>query len=195
MIPIKPSNLVPPLVSLGLALALTPVVRTLARRFGFVAKPKTDRWHKRPTAMMGGVAIWLAVITTYLTLVPHTSTGWVVAGAASFLFLVGLIDDWLHIKPYQKLIGQVIGAAIVVNYGLVLPWTRSLPANMVITIFWLIGITNAVNLLDNMDGLATGIAAIASSFLTFNFVTGHQSIEAILLAVFPRALAGSRIST
>ena len=54
MIPIKPSNLVPPLVSLGLALALTPVVRTLARRFGFVAKPKTDRWHKKPTAMMGG---------------------------------------------------------------------------------------------------------------------------------------------
>src|SRR5438045_7132857 len=188
MIPIKPSNLVPPLVSLGLALALTPVVRTLARRFGFVAKPKTDRWHKRPTAMMGGVAIWLAVITTYLTLVPHTSAGWVVAGAASFLFIVGLIDDWLHIKPYQKLIGQVIGAAIVVNYGLVLPWTRSLSANMVITIFWLIGITNAINLLDNMDGLATGVAAIASACLTFNFIAAGQTTEAMMLGVFTAAL-------
>ncbi|HEX7721056.1 MAG TPA: MraY family glycosyltransferase, partial [Pyrinomonadaceae bacterium] len=174
MIPVKPSYLLVPLVSFALAAALTPVVRRLARRWGFVAKPKTDRWHKRPTAMMGGVAIWLAVITTYLTLVPHTSAGWVVAGAASFLFLVGLIDDWLHIKPYQKLIGQVIGAAIVVNYGLVLPWTRSLPANLVITIFWLIGITNAINLLDNMDGLATGIAAIASGFLTLNFIAGNQ---------------------
>lgn len=190
MIPVKPSYLLVPLVSLALAAVLTPVVRRLARRWGFVAKPKTDRWHKRPTAMMGGVAIWLAVITTYLTLVPHTSAGWVVAGAASFLFLVGLIDDWLHIKPYQKLIGQVIGAAIVVNYGLVLPWTRSLPANMVITIFWLIGITNAINLLDNMDGLATGIAAIASGFLTLNFVAAGQTTEALMLGAFAAALIG-----
>ena len=190
MIPIKPSNLVPPLVSLGLALALTPVVRTLARRFGFVAKPKTDRWHKKPTAMMGGVAIWLAVIATYLALVPHSGAGWVVVGAASFLFLVGLADDLLHFKPYQKLIGQVIGAAIVVNYGLVLPWTRYLPLNMVITIFWLVGITNAVNLLDNMDGLATGIAAIASGFLAFNFITSNQMTEATMLAVFTAALIG-----
>src|SRR6266404_3788147 len=190
MIPIKAANLIPPLVSFALAVALTPVVRMLARRFGFVAKPKIDRWHKKPTAMMGGVAIWLAVITTYLAFVPHTGQSWVVVGSASFLFLVGLVDDWLHIKPYQKLIGQVIGAAIVVNYGLVLPWTRSLPANMVITIFWLIGITNAINLLDNMDGLATGIAAIASCFLTLNFVTGHQPIEAMMLAVFAAALLG-----
>jgi UDP-GlcNAc:undecaprenyl-phosphate GlcNAc-1-phosphate transferase len=190
MIPVKPSYLLVPLVSFALAAAFTPVVRRLARRWGFVAKPKTDRWHKRPTAMMGGVAIWLAVITTYLTLVPHTSAGWVVVGAASFLFLVGLIDDWLHIKPYQKLIGQVIGAAIVVNYGLVLPWTRSLPANMVITIFWLIGITNAINLLDNMDGLATGIAAIASGFLTLNFIAAGQTTEALMLGAFAAALVG-----
>src|SRR5437762_6990750 len=179
-----------PLVSFALAAAFTPVVRRLARRWGFVAKPKTDRWHKRPTAMMGGVAIWLAVITTYLIMVPHTSAGWVVVGASSFLFLVGLIDDWLHIKPYQKLIGQVIGAAAVVNYGLLLPWTRSLPANMVITIFWLIGITNAINLLDNMDGLATGIAAVALAFLTFNFIAANQTTEALMLGGFAAALIG-----
>jgi UDP-GlcNAc:undecaprenyl-phosphate GlcNAc-1-phosphate transferase len=184
------ANLIPPVVSFALALALTPVVRVLARRWGFVARPKTDRWHKRPTAMMGGVAIWLAVIGTYVSLVPHTGAGWVVVGSASFLFFVGLVDDWLHVKPYQKLIGQVIGAAIVVNYGLVLPWTRSLSANMVITIFWLIGITNAVNLLDNMDGLATGIAAIASGFLTLNFVAANQMTEASMLAIFTAALLG-----
>src|SRR5437667_12850193 len=174
MIPIKAANLIPPLVSFALALALTPLVRMLARRLGFVAKPKIDGWHKKPTAMMGGVAIWVSVIVAYLIFVPHTGQSWVVAGSASFLFLVGLVDDWLHIKPYQKLIGQVNGAAIVVNYGLVLPWTQSLPVNMVITIFWLIGITNAINLLDNMDGLATGVAAIASCFLTVNFVSVNQ---------------------
>ncbi|HMG74704.1 MAG TPA: hypothetical protein VK582_14485 [Pyrinomonadaceae bacterium] len=190
MIPFSVSILLPPAVAFALALALTPVVRVLARRWGFVAKPKVDRWHKQPTAMMGGVAIWLAVVGTYLVLLPHTKQGWVVVGAASFLFLVGLIDDWLHVKPYQKLIGQVIGAAVVVNYGLILPWTRSLPVNMLITIFWLIGITNAINLLDNMDGLATGIAAIASCFLTFNFLNGNQMTEAAMMAVFAAALLG-----
>ncbi len=190
MISVTPGTLVPPLVSFALAAGLTPVVRALASRWGFVAKPKTDRWHKKPTAMMGGVAIWLAAIITIVLLTPHSPAIWVVVGAASFLFLVGLVDDWLHIKPYQKLIGQVIGATIVVNYGLLLPWTRSLPANMVITIFWLIGITNAVNLLDNMDGLATGIAAIASAFLTFNFITSGQITEALMLAVFTGSLLG-----
>src|SRR6266852_3898058 len=190
MFPVSISKLIAPAVSFALALGLTPVVRRLARHWGFVAKPKIDRWHKKPTAMMGGVGIWLAVVLTYVALVPHTGQGWVVIGAASFLFLVGLVDDLLHIKPYQKLIGQVIGAAIVVNYGLVLPWTRSLPANMVITIFWLIGITNAINLLDNMDGLATGIAAIASYFLTVSFAISGQPTEALTLAIFAAALLG-----
>jgi len=184
------SNLVPPVVSLALALALTPAVRVLARRLGFIAKPKTDRWHKKPTAMMGGVAIWLAVVTTYLFLVPHTRPNWVIISVSTFLFLVGLLDDLIHIKPYQKLIGQIVGAAAIVNYGMTLPWTRSISVNMVITIFWLIGITNAVNLLDNMDGLATGIAAIASAFLTMNFIASNQPTEAMIMAVFAAALLG-----
>jgi len=190
MLSISLSNLTPAVVSLALALALTPVMRAISRRLGFVARPTSDRWHKKPTAMMGGVAIWLAVIVTYLSLVPHSRQGWVVVGASSFLFLVGVTDDILHIKPYQKLIGQVMGAAIAVNYGLSLPWTRSFSVNMVITIFWLIGITNAINLLDNMDGLATGIAAIASGFLTLSFVANNQPTEALMMAVFAAALLG-----
>jgi len=184
------SNVIPPVVSLALALALTPVVRLAARRLGFVAKPKTDRWHKKPTAMMGGVAIWLSVVTTYLLLIPHTAHTWVIVSVSTFLFLVGLLDDLIHVKPYQKLIGQIIGSAAIVNYGLTLPWTRSISVNMVITIFWLIGITNAVNLLDNMDGLATGIAAIASAFLTLNFIASNQPVEAMITAVFAAALLG-----
>src|SRR3989442_1996809 len=109
MFPLSLSNLIPPAVSFALALLLTPLVRILARRWGFIAKPKTDRWHKKPTAMMGGVAIWLAVVVAYLTLAPHTPAGWVIVGAASFLFLVGFIYDWLPIKPYHKLIGQIVG--------------------------------------------------------------------------------------
>jgi UDP-GlcNAc:undecaprenyl-phosphate/decaprenyl-phosphate GlcNAc-1-phosphate transferase len=187
-------HLIAVLAALVLALVLTPVVRALARRWGAVAKPKTDRWHKKPTAMLGGVAIWFSVtmvMAVYLLFVPHeTPYGWVVVGASSFLFFVGLADDLFHAKPYQKLIGQVMGAAFVIYYGLSLPWTASAPVNMCITIFWLIGITNAVNLLDNMDGLAAGIAAIASAFLALSFVTNGQMTEALMLAVFAAALIG-----
>src|SRR5215212_9086003 len=177
--------------SLVLGLVLTPVVRALARRWGVVARPKTDRWHKKPTAMLGGAAIFLSVapvIAAYLFLAPpipgealrysHAYI-WVVLGASAFLFAVGLADDLLNAKPYQKLIGQVMGAAFVIYYGLTLPWTASPPVNMVITIFWLIGITNAINLLDNMDGLSAGIAAIASSFLAVSFITTGQVTEAL----------------
>ena len=145
--------------------------------------------------MLGGVAIWLSVVIAYLAfvrlgVVPRSIYGHVIVGASTFLFLVGLVDDIIHTKPYQKLIGQIMGSAFVIYYGLSLPWTRSHSANMAITIFWLIGITNAINLLDNMDGLATGIAAIASCFLTMNFVVSGQPAEALMMAVFAAALLG-----
>jgi UDP-GlcNAc:undecaprenyl-phosphate GlcNAc-1-phosphate transferase len=200
--PFKPIQLIPVAASFALALILTPIVRSLARRWGAVARPKTDRWHKKPTAMLGGVAIFLAVapvILTYLLFVParpeealnHSYAYlWVVLGASAFLFAIGLVDDLFNAKPYQKLIGQVMGAAFVIYYGLSLPWTGSVAVNMVITIFWLIGITNAVNLLDNMDGLAPGIAAISSIFLAANFLFTSQPTEALMLAVFAAALIG-----
>ena len=177
-------------LSFALAIALTPLVRALARATGMVARPKTDRWHKKPTAMLGGVSIWLAVVLSYLALVPHSPHGWVVIGSSTFLFLVGLADDIFNAKPYQKLIGQIMGAAFVLYYGLALPWTNSAIINLGITIFWLIGITNAVNLLDNMDGLASGIAAIASVFLALNFLVNGQLNEAVMAAVFAAALVG-----
>jgi UDP-GlcNAc:undecaprenyl-phosphate GlcNAc-1-phosphate transferase len=200
--PFKPIHLIPVAASFVLALVLTPLVRRFARRWGAVARPKDDRWHKEPTPMLGGVAIFLSVATVlavYLFFVPpqpdeifsHSRDYlWVVLGASVFLFGVGLADDIFHAKPYQKLIGQIMGAAFVIYYGLSLPWTGSPPVNMVITIFWLIGITNAINLLDNMDGLAAGIAAISSVFLALSFIASAQPTEALALAVFAAALIG-----
>ncbi|HEX3559028.1 MAG TPA: hypothetical protein VHU19_07480 [Pyrinomonadaceae bacterium] len=188
--PFSSSYLVPAAVSLALALALTPLVRAAARRYGVVARPKADRWHRQPTAMLGGLAIYAAVVVTYLLLVPHTRQGWVVTGASTALFAVGLLDDFLHIKPYQKLIGQVLGASAVVYFGLLLPWGWGASVGMAVTIFWLIGITNAINLLDNMDGLAAGISAIAAVFIAANFAVNGQVTEAAMLAVFAAALVG-----
>lgn len=183
-------QLLPIAVSFVLALVLTPVVAALARRYGVVAKPKTDRWHKKPTAMLGGVAIFLSVLIPNLFLVPDTTYEYVIIRASTFLFVVGLVDDLIHLKPYQKLIGQVLGAAYVVYYGLSLPWTRSPLINMALAIFWLIAITNAINLLDNMDGLAAGIAIIAGGFLALSFVNTGQYTDAVILLCFASALLG-----
>lgn len=177
-------------VSIVAAAVLTLAVRAFARKFGHVAKPKSDRWHKRPTAMLGGVAIFLATLIGYLLFVPKSPESIVIIGAGSWLFVVGLIDDLYNIKPYQKLFGQLIGAIVVVGFGLTLPLTGNGLIDIWITVFWIVGITNAVNLLDNMDGLAVGIAAIAASSLAFGMIGNGQTSDVILVTVFIGALAG-----
>jgi UDP-GlcNAc:undecaprenyl-phosphate/decaprenyl-phosphate GlcNAc-1-phosphate transferase len=177
-------------ISLVVGVVLTYAVREAANRYGFVAKPKSDRWHKRPTAMMGGVAIFLTTLLMYAAFVPKTQESLIVIGASSFLFLVGLLDDILNIKPYQKLIGQLIGATMIVGLGPRLPITGYELVDIWITVFWLIGITNAINLLDNMDGLAAGIAAIASISLAIGFYLGGQPGELVFVMVFLGALLG-----
>ncbi len=178
------------LVSFALSVILTYAVRELAHKFGFVAKPKADRWHKRPTAMLGGAAIFLTTTVIFAAFVPKSTDSLAVMAGSTVLFLVGLIDDILQIKPYQKLIGQFIGVAIITGYGLVLPWTDSQIFNIAITAFWLIGITNAINLLDNMDGLSSGITAIAAFSLAIGFGASGQIGETLLLSAFIGALVG-----
>jgi UDP-GlcNAc:undecaprenyl-phosphate/decaprenyl-phosphate GlcNAc-1-phosphate transferase len=182
------SALLPIAAAFIFGVVLTPIVRRIARRFGAVAQPKPDRWHRKPTAMFGGVAIYLSVALTYWLFMPHNRGSLIVLTCSTLLFLIGTIDDIFHIKPHQKLIGQIIGASIPVYFGLTLPWTGSQVVNIALTIFWLIGITNSLNLLDNMDGLAAGIAAIASICLGVNFVLNGQIAEAGMLAVLAAAL-------
>ena len=178
------------LLSFALATLFTPLVRAAARRWNVVAQPKANRWHKRPTALLGGVAIFLTVVVILGVFGPRTHQAIMVIAASTFMFAVGLVDDFFHIKPYQKLVGQVMATALVIYSGLILPWTGVVSLDVTITIFWLVGITNAVNMLDNMYGLAAGIAAIAAIFLAVNFAASDQSAEALMLATFAAALLG-----
>lgn len=178
------------LISFAISALLTLAVREFAQKKGFVAKPKADRWHKRPTALLGGVAIYLTTITAYFLFVPFQFETLIILLGSSILFVVGLVDDILTIKPYQKLIGQFIGASIIVGFGLTLQWTDSEIINIAITFFWLIGITNAINLLDNMDGLAAGVTAIAALALAVGLGSSAQLSELNLIALFVGALAG-----
>ena len=178
------------LISFAISALITFAVREFAQKKGFVAKPKADRWHKRPTALLGGLAIYLTTISVYFLFVPAQFETLIILLASSVLFVVGLIDDILQIKPYQKLIGQFIGAAIIAGFGLTLQWTDSEIINIFITFLWLIGITNAINLLDNMDGLAAGVTAIAALALAVGMGYSAEISELGLIALFIGALAG-----
>lgn len=173
-----------------LSVVSTLGVRAFAVRNGYVAKPKSDRWHKRPTAMLGGVGIFVSTVVAYFLLVPFSVDSLVVLAGGTFLFFVGLIDDLITVRPYQKLIGQLIGAGILVFYGLTIPLTGLEVVDIWLTVFWVIGITNAINLLDNMDGLAAGISAIAAFSLALNFAANGLANELLLASALIGALVG-----
>src|SRR5689334_22256044 len=118
-----------------------------------VAAPRKDRWHQKPTAMLGGIAIYVSFVAGYFLFAPTLPQFYPILIAGTLLFIVGLLDDIYQLKPYTKLIAQVIVAAATVYFGARLTLTSSEVVNDFITIFWLVGITNAINLLDNMDGL------------------------------------------
>src|SRR5205807_9131863 len=113
-----------------------------------------------------------------------------ILGGVTLLFLTGLIDDATRIKPYAKLVVQLIAASTLVFLGLHLPWGNYQWINDVLTIFWLVGITNAINLLDNMDGLAGGISLISSVFLAITFLINGQVSVAVLPALLGGAVLG-----
>ena len=179
------------LIGLAISLALTPICRSVAHRFAFVAKPTSDRWHRRPTALFGGVSIAVTALVVGVWTGPDASL-WPLLGAGTLIAGFGFVDDWLSLKPSTKLIAQVTVASILLFFGFRLQWTSSLVGDVMLTMFWIVGITNAFNLLDNMDGLCAGITLIAGSFLLIGFIGVGSASEpaANYLAALMGATAG-----
>ncbi len=173
-----------------LTILLTPLVARQARRVGAVARPRPDRWHTRPTALLGGIAIFLAVVITQLGfgLLRPDDIGWFMGWV--IMFVLGLVDDLRRIRPSIKLSGQVLAAGVVLVAGSRLSWTGIEVIDCVLTAFWLIGITNALNLIDNMDGLAAGVGAIAAVCFALQFMVAGQTGPALNAAILAAALVG-----
>lgn len=169
-------------------LALTPLARRLSSRLGMVAQPRPDRWAAKATAKLGGAAIFVAVNLALIAAGVPDRRVWVVMVASALMFIIGLTDDLFPLRPHHKLVLQTIPSIVVITQGLVLPWTNYELVNIGFTLLWLVGITNAINLLDNMDGLAAGIAAIASVTLAVNFLRNNQLAEAVVIAALFAAL-------
>jgi UDP-GlcNAc:undecaprenyl-phosphate/decaprenyl-phosphate GlcNAc-1-phosphate transferase len=171
-----------------LSLLLVPAVRRFSFSTGKVARPRKDRWHSQPTPTLGGMGIFTAFIAIVLASTAYTGSWgqvqWGLLAGSALMFCLGLFDDFRQLSPPAKLVGQFLAAAIVIYFGRTIdffPWGF---ANIILTFFWLVGITNAINLLDNMDGLAGGVSMIAACFLAYFFWrSGNIPLTAIALAL------------
>jgi UDP-GlcNAc:undecaprenyl-phosphate GlcNAc-1-phosphate transferase len=161
----------PFLIAFVLAVALVPLCRRLAFRVDLVAHPRDDRWHRTSIPMLGGIAIGLATfggafVTGIGSEVP------VFLGAAMVIFAVGLVDDVLNLKPSTKLVVQLAMASVLVAFDFRLNWLESRLLDSGLTMVWVVGLTNAFNLLDNMDGLCAGTAIVVALMMVTGLWTG-----------------------
>ncbi|MBN2061451.1 MAG: hypothetical protein JW882_13650 [Deltaproteobacteria bacterium] len=189
------------IASFLLSAILTPFIRKEAIARGYVAVPKDNRWHKKETALMGGIGIFAPFIVVWFLAV--WIIDWKTLGhpflpmvlCASGIFILGLADDIYNMVPQHKLAGQIVITSILIIFGFRLDWTFFKTINLFLSIVWIVGITNAFNLLDNMDGLAAGIAFISGVFLFLihylNLDSGEGSQPVMLMsAVYLGSILG-----
>ena len=186
---------------------LTPVIRGAALRWTRLSAASPERWHQRPTPNFGGIAIFVGfavavVLETLLTsgdlsirevsaraVVPLTHRDGLLL-AAVMIFALGLVDDLVQLRPSTKLVGQLAAASVLLMSGIGVWLTGYYVVDVMVSLFWFIGITNALNLLDNMDGLAGGVGAIAASFMGVNFLLAGDVELAGVAFAFAGALVG-----
>jgi UDP-GlcNAc:undecaprenyl-phosphate GlcNAc-1-phosphate transferase len=158
-------------LSTALSFCLTPLSRFLALRWKVVDKPDGRKVHQEATPLLGGAAVFIAFVTAILVNDVYTVRLFVIIGVAALLFILGIADDSRGVSASFRLLFQVLGTALVMYFGIILdvlpvslgPFAKA--GNITLTFFWVIGITNAMNFFDGMDGLAAGLGAIVSLFL------------------------------
>jgi UDP-GlcNAc:undecaprenyl-phosphate GlcNAc-1-phosphate transferase len=157
------------LFSFAATFALTPVSIVLGMRWGFVDQPSERKIHGTPTPRVGGLALYLGFVSAIL--VNSILEDWMVAilAAGSLLLVVGILDDAHELPAWSKLLAQLAAAGLVVYSGKVLSLfpdgAAGNAANVLLTFIWIVGITNAFNFFDGMDGLASGLAVLIASFM------------------------------
>jgi len=176
--------------ALVFAIGATPVARWLAPHVGLIDHPSARKVHVRPMPRLGGAAIFLAFILA-LVMFENQYNFQQLAGiliGATFVSFLGIWDDRWGLRPILKLVGQILGALILVVAGVhteLFPW----PAlDAALTVFWVVGITNSFNLLDNMDGLSGGVGAVAAAF--FTLLAAMSRPPQVLVAALSAALFG-----
>ena len=186
------------LIGLIITYISTPLIRRIAIKFEAVDEPDKRRVNKRPVPNLGGIAIYLGFTAAVLfgSEPAADRTGIIMGG--SLIMLIGVIDDIYELRPSVKLFGQLLAAIVLVFSGVSIEFISNPFSDSMIylgifaipvTILWIVGVTNTVNLIDGLDGLAAGVSIIAAVTLFVVSLQEGQFITAILTA----ALAGSAL--
>ncbi|MCD5413513.1 MAG: undecaprenyl/decaprenyl-phosphate alpha-N-acetylglucosaminyl 1-phosphate transferase [Clostridiales bacterium] len=182
-------------IAFAIAYTLTPLARQIAYKIGAIDVPTDERRvHSTPMPRLGGLAIFFAFMINALIWTPLTTEFIGIFTAGTFILVFGVVDDFKRISAKYKLIVQVIAAAIVIYSGVRIeffsfPFSSSgmVYLGMIsipVTLFWIVGITNAVNLMDGLDGLAAGLAAVASISLSIiAFLNGQTAVALLLMSL------------
>lgn len=185
------------------SLILTPIIKKFAVYINAIDIPKDNRRiHKKPIPLLGGLAIYLSfAITLFIKVGPirHTEMG-IILGA-TIIVIGGFIDDIKEIGPIYKLLFQLTSAIVLIIFGVKIsvitnPCSNSYPFlsmgyfSIPITILWIVGITNAINLIDGLDGLAAGVALISSVTIFVIALLNGRMEAAALTAILSGALLG-----
>ncbi len=179
------------------------LVKGLGVKNGWIAIIREDRWHESIAALHGGVGFYpvslIGMIIILISYYQHSQLDngvlWLMTSLISgsfIMFIFGLADDILQFKPLTKLLVQSIAASIFIVAGGIYPLSDHNSINILITYIWIIGLTNAINMLDNMDGLTTGIVIIALlAVMSYAFLIGLSPFPAFYIGgVLSAALLG-----
>ena len=189
------------ILALAISFACTPAVRMLAIKIKAVDVPKDNRrMHKVPIPRMGGLAIFAGFLVSVLFFVPLGHEFRSILIGALILVVLGIIDDIVALKPRTKFAGQIIAALIpalsgVSIHGIVNPFVPGQYSTLGIfsipfTVIWIVGITNAVNFIDGLDGLACGVSAIATVTMFIIAVLFGETYIALMMAALAGACLG-----
>jgi UDP-GlcNAc:undecaprenyl-phosphate GlcNAc-1-phosphate transferase len=175
-----------------LALYFTPMIRKGAIAYGVLDHPNdTLKTHREPTPYLGGVAIYLSFLFALAFSYQFDKEVLGILLAGSIIVAIGLFDDLKVLTPGVKLAGQVVAALVLVKAGIMIrlsfipQWLA-----LILTVLWLVGVTNAINLIDVSDGLAAGVASIAGLFLYVVALDTHSTIIATLVLPLVGATLG-----
>ncbi len=178
--------------ALVLAVGGTPLIRRVALHLGIMDQPSARKIHVNPIPLLGGVAIYGAFIAAVLLFGNRFRLHELVSilVGASLMSFLGLWDDRRSLSPFLKLIGQFAAASILAFTGVRIGLFRWEALNVIATLAWVVVITNALNLLDNMDGLSGGIGAAAAIFFLLLAAMNRQYLVGALSAALVGACLG-----
>jgi UDP-GlcNAc:undecaprenyl-phosphate GlcNAc-1-phosphate transferase len=177
------------LISAAIAAVATPLVRHLATRWGYVAVPERDRWHSKSVPLLGGLAI-VGGFAAGSSLVDEWAALGPLLLCSGLMSLLGIVDDLWKLRPAMKLVVQMLVAGLLLMLVRSPSITGAVVIDQLLAFTWIVGITNAFNLLDNMDGLSAGIATIAGiGYLGLLMSNGGGALS-VPVAAFVGATSG-----